>query len=135
MVYRSPRGPVASPRGDAIDRDLAAVRSPGYKNGPSRPKTPVVRRIRSVSTPDVAVRPIRPAEVVQARLFEDILRAEIAEMMKLPPGAREEQRNRIEEVDRLIKALRDRFPRGRKVATPGRGLRPPADRGPRALLN
>lgn len=73
-----------------------------------------------------------PAEAAQARLLEDILRREIAEMLNLPPHAQSELRSRIAEVDRLIKALRQRFPRGPQPATPG--LHQTANRAPRALL-
>jgi hypothetical protein len=78
---------------------------------------------------------VPPAEAVQARLFEDLLRAEIAEMLNLPPAARDEMRARIEEVDQLIRALRARFPRGPNDATPpAHGLHSVTDRAPRALL-
>jgi hypothetical protein len=79
---------------------------------------------------------VAPAEAVQARLFEDILRAEIAEMLNLPPGAREESQPRIQEVNRLITALRDRFPGDPKFATPpGRGVHSTSERTPRAVVN
>jgi hypothetical protein len=81
------------------------------------------------------MRPISAAEAIQARLFERILRAEIAEIMHMPPAARAELRDRIEEAEQLIRALRNRFPHDPKIATPsGPGTRPPSDRGPRALL-
>jgi hypothetical protein len=81
-------------------------------------------------------RQVTPAEAAQARLFEDILRTEIAEMLNVPPHARNEMRSRIAEVDRLIKALRQRFPRSPQPAPPlMRGLHPTANRAPQALLN
>ena len=77
-----------------------------------------------------------PAEAAQARLFEDILRKEIVELLNLPPQGQAEMRSRIVEVDRLIKALRYRFPRGPQPATPHvHGVRQAAGRAPRALLN
>jgi hypothetical protein len=119
MEYRSPDRP-------PIARSQRRVRS--------LPTRPDVRPIRSAA--DATVRPVAPAEAVQARIFEDILRAEITEMLRLPSAAREEQRARIQEVDSLIRALRDRFPRGPQFATPpGRGLRSPSDRNPPALAN
>ena|SRR5271165_2524942 len=100
----------------------------------SLPTQPDVRPIRSAA--DATLRTVAPAEAVQARIFEDILRAEIIEMLNLPPEARDEQRARIQEVDRLIRALRDRFPHGPKFATPpGRGLHSPGERTPRTLAN
>jgi hypothetical protein len=134
MVYRSQREPVVPRRGTAINRGLAAVRSPGNNNGPAKPKPAAVRHFRSVSTPDVGARPIRPAEAAQARLFEKILRAEIAEMVHLPPEAREQLRDRIQQADGLIKALRDRFPHGPTVTTPpAAGLQSPENRAPRSF--
>jgi hypothetical protein len=77
-----------------------------------------------------------PAESAQARLFEDILRRELAELLNLPPQAQAEMRSRIVEVDRLIRALRHRFPRASNPVPPhAPGMRPTADRAPRALLN
>jgi hypothetical protein len=81
-------------------------------------------------------RQVTPAEAAQARLFEGILRNEIAEMLKLPPHAGAEMRARIAEADRLIKALRHRFPHGPTPATPlMHELRAPADPAQRALIN
>lgn len=107
MAYRVQRGPVASPRRGVIDRRRMAAPSPGHQNG----------RLS-------AARPVTAAEAAQARLFEGILRDEIAEFMSLPPEARGEQRARVQEVDRLLVALRDRFPQS-----------PPVRRPPQALLN
>ena len=119
MVHRSPDRPT-------IARSQGRVRS--------LPIRPDVRPIGSAA--DASVRPVAPAEALQARLFEDILRAEIAEMLNLPPEAREELRARIHEVDRLITALRDRFPRGPKLTTlPGRGVHSTTERTPRTLAN
>lgn len=80
----------------------------------------------------VAQRHVTPAEEAQARLFEATLRTEIVGLLNLPPEGQAEIRSRIEELDRLIKALRHRFPHPPTLA---RELRPTADRAPRALLN
>jgi hypothetical protein len=134
MVYRSQREPAGSPRGDIVDPGPTAARSPGGTNSPSLPKSPTVGHIRS--TAGAPARQVKPAEAAQARLFEDILRAEIAELLTLPPEARGERGARIQELERLLKALRDRFPRDPRVPTPPeRGLRAPRERAPRALLN
>jgi hypothetical protein len=114
MEYRSPDRP-------PIARSQGRVRS--------LPTQPDIRPIRSAA--DASGRPVAPAEAVQARLFEDILRAEITQLLNLPPAAREEQRTRIQEVDCLIRALRDRFPHGPKFATPpGRGVHSPGETHP-----
>lgn len=72
--------------------------------------------------------PMRPAEVAQARLFERILQAEVAELHQLayrmadsmdqqheigstPPTRHLGQiHSRIDEIHRLLSALRGRFP-------------------------
>jgi hypothetical protein len=81
----------------------------------------------------VAQRHVTPAEQAQARLFEAMLRTEIVELLNLPPEGQAEMRSRIEELDRLIKALRHRFPQPPNPLV--HELRPTADRAPRALLN
>ena len=91
----------------------------------------VSRPRASVTTNDVvAQRHVTPAEEAQARLFEAMLRTEIVELLNLPPERQAEVRPHVEELDRLIKALRHRFPH-----PPVRELRSTADRAPRALLN
>jgi hypothetical protein len=91
-------------------------------------------RPSGVDANDVAAqRHVTPAEEAQARLFEKMLRIEIVELLNLPPAGQAEMRSRIEELDRLIKALRHRFPHPPKPLVPE--LRPTADRAPRALLN
>jgi hypothetical protein len=107
MVHGSHRGSLAARRGDMSNPRLRSV-APPSQDGAAR-------------------RQALPAEAAQARLFEDILRREIAEMMSGRPQSRAEQQARIAEVDRLIQALRHRFPR---PAVP-----PTADRAPRASLN
>jgi hypothetical protein len=96
-------------------------------------------RLRSVEPPrqrSPEQRQIAPAEAAQARLFEGMLRNEIAEMRRLPPHAAAEMHTRIAEADRLIKALRDRFPYGPTPASPHvRELHTTAQRNPRALNN
>ena len=119
MEYRLPDRPT-------IARSRGRVRSLPARSG--------VRPIGSAAA--ATVRPVAPAEALQARLFEDILRAEIAEMLKLPPEAREELRARIQEAERLIRALRDRFPGAPKYATsPARGVHSTGERTSRALVN
>lgn len=94
----------------------------------------VLRRVVATGQPaNDEHRHATPAEAAQARLLEDLLRKEIAEMLNLPRHAQSEMRSRIAEVDRLIKALRQRFPRGPQPAT--RGVQQTANRAPRALLN
>ena len=94
----------------------------------SRPlsKTLTSGRIRSSAV--VTMRPVAPPDVAQARYFEDILRAEILRLRDLERAATlsraggsasastdldadiKEARRLINEVDRLIRALRYRFP-------------------------
>ena len=123
MVHGMHGGSLASHRGRVTNQRPRGVVSPG--------------RPGHVASHDVAaLRHVLPAEAAQARLFEAILRAEIAELLNLPPQARVDKRDRIAEVDRLIKALRHRFPPGPKTATPlPREVQPTPDRAPRALLN
>jgi hypothetical protein len=102
-------GSLASHRRDGNGSRLRNVAPPGH---------------RTAGQPQIA-----PAEAAQARLFEGLLRNEIAEMLKLPPHAAAEMRVRIAEADRLIKALRHRFPQG----TPE--LHATTDRAPRTLIN
>jgi hypothetical protein len=123
MVHGMHGGSLASHRGRVTNQRPRGVVSPG--------------RPGDVASHDVAAqRHVLPAEAAQARLFEAILRTQIAEMLNLPPHARADKRDRIAEVDRLIKALRHRFPPGPKTATPlPRDVQPTPDRAPRALLN
>ena len=80
---------------------------------------------------EAATRPVTSAEAAQARLFENILRAEIADLLSLSSAARGEQSS-IQELDRLLKALRERFPHGPRVEP---GLRLPAQGARRGSLN
>lgn len=126
-MYRWESAALASPFGDVNGGGRGAARWPRHKNAHSLPKPPNTYRIRSAA--DVAARPVTPAEVAQARYFEAILQAEIVQFQNLsklraprwmggstgehrPPAGRTEPDGRIEEVDRLLKALRDRFPHG-----------------------
>ncbi len=119
MSHRAHGSPVAARHGDVNSGALRSVvppRPPADNGDPQLQAT--------------------PAEATQARLFEDILRKEIVELLNLPPQGQAEMRSRIIEVDRLIKALRHRFPRGPQPAAPHvRGMRQTAGRAPRALLN
>ena len=83
---------------------------------------------RTIGAARVAPRPVNPAEVAQARVFEGLLRAESAELQELAfrtAGAVDQQsdmdssapswdlmqiRARIDEVQGLLQALRGRFP-------------------------
>ena len=88
-------------------------------------------RLSVKATNQVRERSVTPAEVAQARLFEDILQAEVAELEQLAyrlAGSMNRQpeldshqaagdllqiHERLEEVRRLLHALRGRFPRSR----------------------
>jgi hypothetical protein len=90
------------------------------------PKT--VSGRRTIGAASVAPRPVKPAEVAQARVFEGLLEAESAELQELAhrmAGAVDHQsdlessapswdlmqiRARIDEVQGLLQALRGRFP-------------------------
>ena len=90
----------------------------------------------SVNATNVRERSVTPAEVAQARLFEDILQDEVAELERLAyrlAGSLDRQRERdshevardllriherIEEVRSLLHALHGRFPRSRSAVAP-----------------
>ena len=83
---------------------------------------------RTVGAANVVPRPVNPAEVAQARVFERLLQAESAELQELAhrmAGALDQPsdldssapswdliqiRARVDEVQRLLQALRGRFP-------------------------
>ena len=83
---------------------------------------------RTLATASVMPRPVTPAEVAQARVFERLLQAESAELHELAhriPAVADRQlgtdnsapswdliqiRARMDEVQRLLQALRGRFP-------------------------
>jgi hypothetical protein len=88
-----------------------------------------------LSAADVAACPVHPADAAQAGLFEGILQAEIAELRQLatamvarwaetsinanrPGMPLAELSASIEEVHRLLKALRDRFPSAPVLSEP-----------------
>jgi hypothetical protein len=112
MMQASESGPLDLPRGDVIGRaafSFDADTEPMAAPGATR----------------------RPADVVQARLFEQILRTEIAQLEQRadamayrwwarrdragdrPPAELVELRRRIGEVRRLLETLQGRFPRAR----------------------
>ncbi|ORA32238.1 hypothetical protein BST20_25480 [Mycobacterium branderi] len=80
---------------------------------------------------NIPARPAKPAEVAQARLFEGILQAEIAELHEIAYRMAESLdqqfetggvaptkhllriHSRIDEIHRLLNALRGRFPSAR----------------------
>ena len=90
------------------------------------PKT--VSSRRTIGAASVVPRPVNPAEVAQARVFERLLQAETAELQELahrmavavdqpsdldisaPSWDLLQIRARIDEVQRLLQALRGRFP-------------------------
>lgn len=98
----------------------------GRQDMRSVPKPTSGRRRRAET--DVLERPVEPAEVAQARLFEGILQAEFAALhhlayrtagplhRQLDLNSRERSRDllrihaRIDEVQRLLQALRGRYP-------------------------
>jgi nucleotide-binding universal stress UspA family protein len=130
MMYRSDSGAFASPLEDITDAGLPRARSPGHSNVHSLPPNAC-----GIGSADIAERAVAPAEAVQARLFEAILLVEIVRLQDLarsmmprwtgrgadqqwPPDALTELGARIEEVHRLLRALRDRFPYGPVVGGP-----------------
>ncbi|MDI3315820.1 MAG: hypothetical protein QJR12_16565 [Mycobacterium sp.] len=119
-------GPHALPRDDMIDRRRAG-RSPDYRrlsHRSRRPNTP-----RKSPRGDDVTEPLNAAEVAQARLFEAVLRMEIAQLEQLarpladrwmrarrgrvgggqPPEELVRLRGQIEEAYRLLETLRRRF--------------------------
>lgn len=95
-----------------------------YNDSRVHPKT--VSGHRTLGAANVLPRPVKPAEVAQARVFEGLLQAECAELHELAhrmPGAVDQPdtnssaptwdllqiRARIDEVQRLLQALRRRF--------------------------
>lgn len=110
---RNGRGPWAAPAG------YTDARVPAKTTGGSR----------TLAAASVISRPVTAAEVAQARAFENLLQAESAELNALTrrvAGAADQQlatdgsaptwdlmqlRVRMDEVQRLLQALRGRFPR------------------------
>ena len=116
-----------APFGDVIGGRRPAARAPGHKNGYPLPKPPKIRRIRSAA--DVGPRAVTLADMAQARFFEATLQREVFQLRGVAKsmtsrwtagGTREhrlpetvtELAARIGELERLLKALRDRFPYG-----------------------
>jgi hypothetical protein len=107
---------------------LSIPRDVGYE--PHRPVW--VPRPRIVpQRPDGWARPVHPADVAQARLFDAVLLGEIVELEELvasmekrwlrrcergiddenrPPDSIVRMRGRVSEAQQLLEALRDRFP-------------------------
>jgi hypothetical protein len=97
-----------------------------YNDARIPPKAVSGRRTRGATS--VLPRPVQPAEVAQARVFEGLLQAECAELHELahrlagavdqqpekdsstPPWDLLQIRARIDEVQHLLQALRGRFP-------------------------
>ena len=111
--------PDPAPQGSSAKRAPEHNLLPKYTN-----------RSRMRLAADVSARPISAADVAQARLFDEILQGEIAELEEVAQSAearwlRRRQRDigddripealvrlraRIDEVHRLLNALRQRFP-------------------------
>jgi hypothetical protein len=123
--------PVKSSESLALPRRPTSDRSPwvsslGHHDGHLVPKA--TNGHRTLGATDMLQRTVQPAEVAQARLFEGILQAEFAELHHLAyrmAGSFERQTDlnghepsgdllrlhaRIDEVQRLLEALRRRFP-------------------------
>jgi hypothetical protein len=97
-----------------------------YNDARVLPKT--INGRRTLAAASVLPRPVTPAEVAQARVFESLLQAESAELHELAhrvAGGADQQfdndnsvpswdlmqiRTRMDEVQRLLQALRGRFP-------------------------
>jgi hypothetical protein len=142
MMYRSDSGVFPPPLADATGEGRPGTRTPGHGSGHASPAN--ARRINSAA--DIAGRAVASAEAVQARLFEAILLVELVHLQDLaksmlphgtwggdprhqPYKTLTEVGVRIEEVHRLLGALRDRFPHGPMVEGPSEGgLNPPGDR-------
>jgi hypothetical protein len=110
----------------SISRDVdLEPRQPMWVPQPRIAVVPVGRRA------DAWARPAHPADVAQARMFDAILQGEIAELEQLaasmerkwlrrcergiddenrPPEGLVRMRGRVLEAQRLLDALRDRFP-------------------------
>jgi hypothetical protein len=97
-----------------------------YNEARATPKT--VGGHKTLGAASVLPRPVKPAEVAQARVFEGLLQAECVELHELAhrmAGGMDQQPDkdssppswdlmqiqaRIDEVQRLLQALRGRFP-------------------------
>jgi hypothetical protein len=106
--------------------------SPRPRNASRLPPKPVDSH-RTRSTAGAFAMPVAPAEIAQARVFEDLLQAECAELQELahrigpatdqlPDADNSEQpqdlaqiRARLDEVHRLLGALQGRFPHARSA--------------------
>lgn len=146
MMYRSDSRVFTSPFADVTGKAWPGARSPGHQNGNSL--HPNASRMPSAA--DIAGRAVAHAEAIQARLFEAVLLVEIVHLQDLaksmpprgtwggadghqPHKALTELDARIEEVHRLLRALRDRFPHSHLVGGPSEaGLNSPGDRTPPA---
>ena len=106
-MHSADSGPLALPRDDVAQRAQAALPSFDEITAPLRRASAVGR-----PTEDVLAHPLNPAEVAQARRFEQILRAEIAKLEQLAgrwPADLVEVRGRIDEARRLLETLQGRF--------------------------
>jgi hypothetical protein len=126
MMQSADSGAHALPREDLINRRRGA-RPPDYSNLPWWPRR--TDAPRHSPGDDDATAPLNAAEVAQARLFEAMLRMEIAQLEQLarsiadrwmrlrqrrlgddrPPEELLQLRAQIEEAYRLLETLRRRF--------------------------
>jgi hypothetical protein len=133
MMQQTKSASSAMPSRHMIDRPArgrAATRIPKYS---ALPRSSIGHP--RPSTADVAACPVHPADAAQAGLFEGILQAEIAELRQLamvmvarwaetngnanrPAKPLTELTASIEELHRLLKALRNRFPPGPWLSEP-----------------
>jgi hypothetical protein len=119
---------LARPHQSTSDRRpwVGPVEHNGHTGGAVVPKA--INGHRTLAATDTLARPVKPAEVAQARIFEGILQAEFAELHQLAyrmAGSLDRQpsvdtnqpcrdllriHERMDEVHRLLQALRGRFP-------------------------
>ncbi|MGH3957879.1 hypothetical protein [Mycobacterium sp.] len=137
MMQSADSGPLALPRDDAIGHTGAAL--PSFDEITAPLNAPGGRR-RPIE--GFLAHPLNPAEVAQARLFEEILRAEIARLEQLATsmenrwldrrdrddGRRPQDlvdlRTRIDEARHLLDTLQGRFLRPHQ--SDGRGPTSPS---------
>ncbi|GFG75829.1 hypothetical protein MBOT_31940 [Mycobacterium botniense] len=142
MIQSADSGPIALPRGGA-GKQGRAVRAGAGKSVPSSQET--LRDPRVSRLDHLTEQPLNAADVAQARHFEAMLRAEIAQLEHLarqcvdrrmkpsPRGAADHRhaeelaqlRARIGEARRLLETLRRRFPPSQTPADPRHGSTPP----------
>lgn len=133
MMQHTKSGPLAMPSRYVIDRMPQGRTTVRTREYPALTRSSNGRRLLSAA--DVAAFPAHPADAAQAAAFARMLQAEMAELRRLAtvmalPGTKAstddsrlpktltEVTARIEEVHRLLKALRNRFPHGPLLGGP-----------------